>query len=291
MRVFENTGYWAIILGASSGMGLACAKKLSAAGMNLVLLHRDRKGRLQEVEEEFESFRRNNVAVVSYNIDALNEEKRKDIIGDLSGRDVKGKFRLLVHSISKGNLKLMKQAEKVLPDDISDEISKKFAETQSIIENIEYPKANLEEIDFTLTTQAMATSMLSWTRDLLDNGLFSKKARVIGLTSEGDVRVWKGYGAVAAAKATLDVISKYMAVELAHTGLTTNIIQAGITETPSLNMIPGSDVMMASAKFRNPMKRLTTPEDIANVIYLLAQDEADWINGSRIIVDGGEHLV
>ena len=82
-----------------------------------------------------------------------------------------------------------------------------------------------------------------------------------------------------------------MAVEFAHKGLTTNIIQAGITQTPSLMMIPGGEAMLASAALRNPQGRLTQPEDVANVIYLLAQDEADWINGARIVVDGGEHLI
>jgi enoyl-[acyl-carrier protein] reductase I len=41
---------------------------------------------------------------------------------------------------------------------------------------------------------------------------------------------------------------------------------------------------------RNPFRRLTTPRDVANVICLLATDEAGWINGEVIRVDGGEHI-
>ena len=41
---------------------------------------------------------------------------------------------------------------------------------------------------------------------------------------------------------------------------------------------------------RNPLGRLTTPEDVANVIYLLTLDEARWVNGALIRVDGGEHV-
>jgi len=55
-------------------------------------------------------------------------------------------------------------------------------------------------------------------------------------------------------------------------------------------MIPNSDKIKAFAAKRNPYKRLTTPEDVANVVYLLCQPEAQWINGSIIPVDGGEHL-
>ena len=41
---------------------------------------------------------------------------------------------------------------------------------------------------------------------------------------------------------------------------------------------------------RNPFKRLTQPEDVANAVYLLNKDEASWINGCIIPVDGGEHI-
>ena len=55
-------------------------------------------------------------------------------------------------------------------------------------------------------------------------------------------------------------------------------------------MIPGSEKIKENAKQRNPFKRLTMPEDVANVVSLLCSDEAAWINGCTIPVDGGEHL-
>jgi enoyl-[acyl-carrier protein] reductase III len=48
--------------------------------------------------------------------------------------------------------------------------------------------------------------------------------------------------------------------------------------------------MKAGALLRNPLGRLTTPEDVANAVFLLSLDEADWINGALIRVDGGEHI-
>ena len=80
-----------------------------------------------------------------------------------------------------------------------------------------------------------------------------------------------------------------MAVEFAPFGLKTNLIQAGITDTSSLKMIPGSEKLLEIGKSRNPMGRITNPADVANVIFLLCLDEAFWINGSIIHVDGGEH--
>jgi enoyl-[acyl-carrier protein] reductase I len=55
-------------------------------------------------------------------------------------------------------------------------------------------------------------------------------------------------------------------------------------------MIPGSDKLKKHSLKRNPNNRLTQPEDVANAAYLLCKDEAKWITGTVIPVDGGEHL-
>ncbi len=119
---------------------------------------------------------------------------------------------------------------------------------------------------------------------------FSDKARNIAFTSEGNTKVWPGYAAVSAAKAVLEALMRNMAMELAPLGITTNCIQAGTTKTPSFLIIPGSNELAAMAKKRNPFNRLTTPEDVANAVYLLCKKEAGWINGTIVKVDGGESL-
>ena len=48
--------------------------------------------------------------------------------------------------------------------------------------------------------------------------------------------------------------------------------------------------MVDSAVARNPLGRLTTPEDVANAVFLLTRPEASWINGALLHVDGGEHI-
>jgi len=79
-------------------------------------------------------------------------------------------------------------------------------------------------------------------------------------------------------------------LEFAPFGIKANCIQAGVTDTASLRAIPGSELIKAHSLLRNPFKRLTLPQDVANVVYLLCKDEAAWINGTIIPVDGGEHL-
>ena len=148
----------------------------------------------------------------------------------------------------------------------------------------------LDEDDFARTILSMGTSLLGWTQAVFGRELFAADARVFGLTSEGNQVAWKGYAAVAAAKVSLEAVARSIAVEFAPYGIRCNVIQAGVTETPALAAIPGSDHLKAQARLRNPMGRLTTPRDVSGAIYLLCLDEASWINGEVIRVDGGEHI-
>ena len=59
---------------------------------------------------------------------------------------------------------------------------------------------------------------------------------------------------------------------------------------PARGASPGSHHRKTQAKWRDPFGRLTTPRDVANVIYLLSLDEASWVNGEVVRVDGGEHI-
>ena len=136
----------------------------------------------------------------------------------------------------------------------------------------------------------MGTSWWQWVRACVKNDVFADRVSNMAFTSEGNQKIWEGYGAVSAAKATLEALMRQMAVELAPMGVTSNCIQAGITQTTSFAMIPGSEQLAEMAKKRNPFKRLTMPEDVANAVYVLTLPESNWINGNIIKVDGGESL-
>lgn len=261
-----NNHQWALILGGSSGFGLATAKKLSASGMSVCVVHRDRRGAMKRIEEDFDQIRSNGNPFFNLNLDALSTEgieKTLTVLQDKMGQD--GSVKLLLHSIAFGNLK------PIVPD----------------------PEKNtpyLEDEDMTRTIYSMGTSMLTWTQRLHSAKLFSKDALVVGLTSEGNQKVWSGYAAVSAAKVALESVSRAIAVEFAPAGIRSIVVQAGVTETPALKLIPGNEKMVSDAIKRNPYNRLTKTEDVANVISLLCSPEAKWINGTLIHVDGGEHL-
>jgi len=133
-------------------------------------------------------------------------------------------------------------------------------------------------------------SLYEWAAAVLQRQLFTADARILSFTSDGSYRAVPNYAAVSAAKAALEAITRSMALEFAPYGVRANCIRAGITDTASLQRIPGSDVLLAYGKAHNPFQRLTTPADVANVVYLLCKNEAAWINGAIIPVDGGMHI-
>ncbi|MEZ4885639.1 MAG: SDR family oxidoreductase [Chitinophagales bacterium] len=295
MTYFKNNHYWAIILGGSSGMGLATAQKLASQGMNICILHRDRRSQMKAVEEAFAEIKAKGVKLQSYNVDATRLDKMAETIRDFKAQlQPNEKVRLLLHSIAKGNLKLMvpiKKTDSNPSKNTDSETEKLLHQLQQNIEaSHEHHPDALSRQDFNHTLEAMALSVYDWVKVVWEQNLFAEDARIIGLTSEGNQKAWRAYAAVSAAKVALEAICRSIALEFAPYGLRCNVVQAGVTDTPSLRMIPGSDAMKAQSKFRNPYGRLTTPEDVANVIYLLCRKEAAWINGAIIPVDGGERI-
>ena len=261
-KLFGNL--WAVILGGSSGFGLATAVKLASHGMNLVIVYRETAASQKEFKEKCRVIEiENNISIQLFNINALDAESRTRMIGEISKSIPPDSIKLLLHSIARGNLKPLTTGG----DDAGE----------------------LSGEDIQSTIYAMGSSLLDWTRAIAKAKLFHHDARVVGLSSEGAHKYWKGYAAVSMAKASLESLVTYMAVEFCGQGIKTNLIQAGVTQTPSMEKIPGSKELMEISLRRNPMGRITKTGDVANVVYLLCMDESSWINGALIHVDGGEH--
>ena len=79
VKDFKNNNYWALILGGSSGLGLATAKKLAHHGMNICVVHRNSRFQEAEITLEFNKIKTEGVQFVSFNMDAINPEKRNEI--------------------------------------------------------------------------------------------------------------------------------------------------------------------------------------------------------------------
>ena len=251
-----------MVLGGSSGLGLATAKRLAQAGYSILCIHRDRRVDMDRIKAEFSKIESLGLGFHSFNTDATNSSKQEALVEEIKAVLGKGKIAVLVHSIAKGNLKPMNSDQ----------------------------GPNLQNQDFGLTINAMATSFYDWVRLVVEHELHSTDLRAIAFTSEGNTKAWEHYGAVSAAKAALEAIMRSIALEFAPIGIKANCIQAGVTDTPSFRRIPGSETLKESALQRKPNGRLTTPEDVATAAYLLSLPEASWINGTVVKADGGESL-
>lgn len=263
MEIENNSTFWALILGGSSGLGLATAKKLARHGYNIIILHRDRRADMDEIDIHFKEIIDFGVAVKTFNIDALNKEKRMTVLNDIVDFLPKGhKIKVLIHSIAKGSLKPMQPTD----------------------------GESLSATDIQLTFEAMSLSLYEWSQDIIGRELFAPDSRIIAFTSEGNTRALANYAAVSVAKVALEALVRNMALEFAPIGIRANCIQAGVTKTKSFEMIPNSEQIEVNALERNPNNRLTRPEDVANAAYLLSLEEAKWITGTILKVDGGESL-
>jgi enoyl-[acyl-carrier protein] reductase III len=256
---------WALILGASSGFGEASAMTLARAGMDIIGVHLDRRATMANVERITQAVRACGRQAWFYNINAADDAKRMEVLDDVRRRFDERKHgdqvRVLLHSLAFGTLRPL-----VAPEP-NDQVSQKQLE---------------------MTCDVMAHSLVYWVQDLLSRDLLSDQGRIFAMTSTGSTSVWRGYGAVSAAKSALEAHIRQLAVELGPRGITANAICAGVTDTPALKKIPDSETMMQVAIRKNPSHRLTTPDDVARALPALAQPCTYWLNGNVLYVDGGE---
>jgi enoyl-[acyl-carrier protein] reductase III len=259
---------WALVLGASSGFGEAAALALARAGRNVFGIHLDRRATLPNVERIMGEIEKAGVRAEFFNVNAADAEKRAETLAAMARVLEEEKtphgIDLLLHSLAFGTLKPF------LASNDADALS----------------KAQME-----MTLDVMAHSLVYWTQDLVAAGMMGEGSHVFAMTSAGGHRIWPSYGAVSAAKAALESHCRQLAVELASRKVAVNAIRAGVTETPALRKIPGNEEMIERCLAVHPAKRLTTPEDVANVLVALARPETVWMSGNVLGVDGTEDIV
>jgi NAD(P)-dependent dehydrogenase (short-subunit alcohol dehydrogenase family) len=266
--VSDQLSGWALVLGASSGFGEATSLALARAGMHIFGIHLDRKATLANVERIVGAIQGTGRVAHFFNMNAADEEKRREALDEmekiLKERGEEGGVKVLLHSLAFGTLKPF------MADNPAEAIT----------------KAQMD-----MTVDVMAHSLVYWVQDLVGRRFMRAGGRIFAMTSAGGHRVWRTYGAVSAAKASLESHVRQLALELAPMGIAVNAIRAGVTDTPALRKIPGHEKMIEVARGRNPFGRLTTPADVADTIVLLSRSEAHWMTGNVIGVDGGEDVV
>ena len=263
---------WALILGASSGMGEATAITLAKAGYKIFGVHLDFRTALAHVEEVKSAIEAAGSEAFYINMNAADDEKRAAALATFAERFERSRadgrqpyVRVVMHSLAFGSL------VPFLSED---------------------PKAGADRKKMEMTQDVMANSLVYWVQDLWRGGFLGQGSKIYALTSEGSTRVVPSYGVVSSAKAALESHIRQLAMELARhgTGVTANCIRAGVTITPALLKIPEAQTMIDITMKRNPNGRMTTTQDVANAILALSGEGTEFINGDIISVDGGEFI-
>ena len=183
---------------------------------------------------------------------------------ELEARGEQGRLRVLLHSLAFGTLRPF------------------------VAEN---PKETVSKDQMDMTLDVMAHSLVYWTQDVVARGpdgpwrpdLRHDERRRHPRPAE----LRPGLGR----KAALESHVRQLAMELAPQSITVNAVRAGVTDTPALRKIPGSDRIKAGALARNPSGRLTTTEDVARAIVAFSHSSTYWMTGNVLGVDGGEDVV
>lgn len=116
-----------------------------------------------------------------------------------------------------------------------------------------------------------------------------RRGKIVTVSSFPTLRYLPNYAALGSAKAALETLTRYLAVELAPRGITVNGVSPGLVQTDSSRVYAGQDYERFEREIleSTPKGRIGTPEDIARVIVFLCSDEAEWIVGQTVMVDGG----
>ncbi|HUT03757.1 MAG TPA: 3-oxoacyl-[acyl-carrier-protein] reductase [bacterium] len=131
-------------------------------------------------------------------------------------------------------------------------------------------------------------SVFNCTRSVIRGMVSRRRGRVISISSVIGIMGNAGQANYGASKAGIIGFSRSVAREVASRGVTVNVIAPGYIDTPMTQDVPEK----AKEQMFNmiPMKRLGQPEDIANVVAFLASDDAGYITGQVINVNGGIYM-
>jgi enoyl-[acyl-carrier protein] reductase III len=114
--------------------------------------------------------------------------------------------------------------------------------------------------------------------------------RIIGISSLGSRFAVPDYSGLGAAKALIETLARYLAVELAPSGINVNVVCGGFVDTASMRLAPDYRQLVEHLVAATPAGRLAQPDDLAGVVAFLCSPDSDWIRGQTLVADGGYSL-
>jgi acetoacetyl-CoA reductase len=132
-------------------------------------------------------------------------------------------------------------------------------------------------------------SVFNMTKQVMDGMMERGWGRVINISSVNGSKGAFGQTNYAAAKAGMHGFTKSLALEVSKKGVTVNTISPGYIGTKMVMAIP-QEVLDSKIVPQIPMSRLGKPEEVAGLVAYLASEEAAFVTGANIAINGGQHM-
>jgi len=251
----------AIITGASSGIGVGCAKELAKAGATVVINYPvlSAKTMAEQVVAEIAA---DGGRAITYQCDVSKEDQVKQMFGDVIAQF--GTIDILIN-----NAGLQKDAP--------------------------FTEMTLEQWNFVLSVNL--TGQFLCAREAIKeflrrgvNGKSKSAGKIICMSSVHEVIPWAGHANYAASKGGVMLMMKTIAQEFAPKKIRVNSIAPGAIQTPINHDAWDTAAHLQSLLRLIPEKRIGQVEDIGKAAVWLASDDSDYVNGTTLFVDGGMTL-
>ena len=236
-----------LITGASRGIGRATAKKFAQNGYNVIIHYNKSEKKALSLEKELRNY---DIRTLTVKADITDEKQIKNMIN--IAQKTFGKIDVLVNN---AGISLTKQIQ----DYKLEEIQKLFA---------------TNTIGSIIVTREVSKLMIS-----------EKYGKIVNISS-----IWGKVGgsmesAYSASKGATISLTLALAKELAPSGINVNCVCPGVIDTDMMKNY--STETKEELKNATPLNRLGKAEDIANAIYFLASEDASFVTGQILTVDGG----
>ena len=194
----------------------------------------------------------------------------------------KNNTKIHIYEIDFSDLEQSKEVSKIILNDhknINNLIINAGYLTQSIFEMINYQELK-KTFDINVFNQ------LIFTQNIIKNLKKTKNSSIIFISSTSSYESNIGRSIYSMSKISLISITKNLSQELSRYGIRVNCVAPGLISTDMLHKNTKENIIEENLK-RVPLKRLGQPIEVSNVIYFLSSEEASYINGQTIRVDGG----